>query len=232
MSWKQDSNDCLLVADHMLSELKSLLDVKKINESDLPFIKIKIKNILENCRSPLDYVSNYIFITYCKEEYKSRERKFNVYYPNRSNKKDFDKCIDSYYRSLPRKRKDVMQLLEDSQPFPNRNKWLADLNKLNNGNKHNKLSPQRKVRSTRVHYGNFNGNVIIGGYFANNGSDIGDGINSYTFGESPELDKYFVYDSTFNLYFDELNLPVIETLQNIVINTRNVIEDLEKVLAD
>ena len=75
MNWYKDSLLCLNEAEEIIQQIEEL-EKNSIHDIELlERCKPKIKNCLENCRSPLDYISNYLFDTYCKENYTFKQLK-------------------------------------------------------------------------------------------------------------------------------------------------------------
>lgn len=84
--WYKDSKACLFVAWDSIKDVEDYSN-KAITEKEsiyLPVLNVRVKNALENCRSPLDYAAVYIFDTYCRGEYSSEKdlKKMELLGPN------------------------------------------------------------------------------------------------------------------------------------------------------
>ncbi len=99
----------------MLDNIQELINESVTHSDVIPYLKVIIKNFLENCRSPLDYTANYIFFTYCEIEYTAQElRSFSVYSPIRYKPRAFNSCILKNYRTLSTKRPDLVNVFESA----------------------------------------------------------------------------------------------------------------------
>lgn len=238
MSWKNDSQDCLLAAEDMLSELSDILRDMPEDQIITPQVRIKIKNILDNCRAPLDYIANDIFNSFCKKNYNKKELdRIRIYFPIKDTKPKFKSLIEKNFKGLYSKREDIVAAIEIVQPFNDnllecKNPeiyWLKILNDLTNENKHHKLSRNTKVKTTTFN-GDFLGNSFNNFIIHGSGTHFSIDGSEHNFGESSFLEKYFNYKNEFNLYFQDLDVAVIPTLTNILVNTKKTINSFDKLL--
>lgn len=107
-------------------------------------LKVDIKNIFENLRSCLDYLSQEIFDAFCKNAKKPKQ----LYFPIRSTAAEFMQEIKRSYPGLESTCTAVFEVLESMQPF--QDPWLGQFNDLNNENKHQDLVEQTKTEVRRV----------------------------------------------------------------------------------
>ncbi|MGG3662109.1 hypothetical protein [Bacillus gobiensis] len=236
MEWLDDSKACLDVARIMLDEVNELIQDSIQNDDLIPYLKVKIKNLLENCRSPLDYSANYIFDTYCRKLYTKKElRRFGKpYFPIRKEKHSFDVCVRDEFRKLSTRRKDIIEIFESCQAF-NGSSWLQNLSFLINENKHRNLTKQKKSHEYDLKHLDIN----VGGtriFFDDvRGSDVGTLIKY----EDEEINltdsskKYInTVDGTVSVtyYFKDINANVLTTLSEIYNGSIRVINELEKVI--
>lgn len=241
MEWVADSYACIDIAEVMLTEVEELIQESIQNDDVIPYLKVKIKNCLENCRSPLDYVANYIFDTYCKSEYTRQELRNlgHTYFPIRNKKHgrhQFDWYIENNYKTLPLKKPKVVEIIESKQKFKNQ-LWLSHLTKLINENKHRNLTRNHKEHIATInHYaedkfGNvFSNNVCIG----TNGNGIvvdGHSLDHPSAASNPYF-KNFTASYYYEYFFTDLELPVIDTLQQILISVKTTISELECALTE
>ena len=88
MTWYDDSILLLNEAKEQLNDLKSIEFEAVRNEDLLNKAKPKIKNFLENCRSPLDYIVNDAVNTF-----KLKGKSKRIYFPITYNNKYFESTI-------------------------------------------------------------------------------------------------------------------------------------------
>ncbi|UKL29973.1 hypothetical protein [Bacillus phage PK1] len=207
---------------------------KYVDSPDIPFqLKDRIKEFLSKTSSALEYQAFNIFTTYCKDKIhpeKLEQAERQVYFPNKDYEPAFEKYITSRFPYLIELRPDLVDLIKSVQPFrSNNNKWLSDLNKLNNANKHRNLSKQRRQRKVYIKEGKIGGitfkdSTLVGG----EGS-----IPMIYNGAIIDFENPSIYDNCFDasieihFIFNEINKPVIDTLEAINEGTNNFIKDFE-----
>jgi hypothetical protein len=231
MEWLDDSKACLEIAQIMLIETKELIDESLKNEAVIPYLKVKIKNFLENCRSPLDYAANYLFDSYCRANYSEKElKRMKVYFPivkeaqGRDAQRDFEKWIKVSFKGLKEANEDVVNVLENCQ-FYKTDPWLSNLTFLTNENKHRNLTKQNRTLSGHIENLQLPGLNIKGLTFEGVGTLI-------QYGDTPMNDfshiDNFQGEVNADFVFSDLNLPVPETLDKILSGTQTVIKGLEE----
>lgn len=226
MEWLNDAKACLNVAREMLVEAQELQEQALENEIYIPYFKVKIKNFLENCRSPLDYSAQYVFDTYCKVEYTGKERKSKKpYFPIRATRKEFNELIASDFRKLLEKKCEIVKMWENVQSF-NSSEWLRDLNRLLNKNKHRHLTKQNKLRTTHVPHLQIGTNTFVNSIFKNTGTDIVVNGQPFNFGDPnfPDSIRYFGETTNTEFIFSDLDKSIIPTLQQILDGAISVID--------
>lgn len=230
MEWYRDSIACLEVAELLLLDIEEKQREAIRDNNILPFLKVSIKNCLENCRSPLDYAANFIFDTYCREKCKPEKLKkisHKIQFPIVKDPQNFNGHIHYYFEGL--KNKKIIQIFESSQKY--NVTWLDDLTKLVNENKHRNLTLQNINNTTRINHGSLGGRInFYGTTFSGNTNDLVIDGKMYS---GFEMTKAFSnIDATFDrkYMFADLNKDVLQTLQTIVIETRKVIDALHDVL--
>lgn len=238
MEWLKDSKACLDIAEIMLDEVEELIQESIQHEDVLPYLKVKIKNFLENCRSPLDYSANFIFIAYCKSNYKGEalKRRGKVYFPiipKKLGKSSFYRQISENWKGLRQTNPTIVSILEECQHFSTV-PWLNNLTYLINENKHRNLTKQKQEKKAfQVHNLVLPGNIIIKNAtsYGENGPNIvnynGEIFNSETAMNHPTA-KSFEATLYVDYYFTDLQLPVIPTLKQIFEGTKKTINNLEQ----
>lgn|GEM_PF-2853408 len=230
MEWLEDSRACLAVAETMLVEIEGMIQQSIRDESVTPYIKVKIKNCLENCRSPLDYVANYVFDHYCIMEYTAKElKKFKVYYPISPSEHIFNIAIKEKYKSLTTKRSDIVKVFEDSQSFKG-DIWLKHLPKLINENKHRNLTQQSKEQTTTIHSGQIGGMTFNNVSMINVKTPFMIGNMPINFIDPSPYDHLFDASVKLEYYFQDIGLSVIPTLKAIHHGATIVINEMERII--
>jgi len=125
-------------------EVKKLYD-KSLKDQSLD-IRIKVKNLMENLRSVLDYTAHDIYEDICKpyQQKSGKTDPSNIYFPYGKNENDFKASIGRFLPDLEILSPSIYKLIESFQPFASNNSWLYDLCSINNENKHDKLTPQTR----------------------------------------------------------------------------------------
>lgn len=238
MEWYEDSTACLNVAKKLLSDIEEKQRLSISDDTVIPYMKVDIKNFLENCRSPLDYAAQYIFVEYCKDEYLKKEnqkKKKNInpriYYPIRKNESSFVTEIDRVYFPLQNSRPEIVTIFRKGQLFSSPdNPSLHYLNELTNENKHSHLTKHERQLETNLRsYKDDMGNTFTNVYSSNNngvvinGMSLGDmSINAIS--EGKEIDVTIIAE----YYFKDLNKSVLPTLKSIYNHTNMVVNDLKE----
>lgn len=229
-----DSKALLEESTEMLFEIKTIyrksLDKRMIPNS----LRIKIKNLLENIRSALDYPANHIFDTYCAHNFsaeKVEKKRSRIYFPIRKTKAAFDTCMEDDFKGLSSTRPDIVDILEKNQSF-NTTNWLETLNYLSNSNKHRSLALQERTVKDRVIQ--IGGITMINPTFGNNGMGdiiIGDKVinmdqDNLPIETHPDMKSY----ARIEFVFKELNVPVIGALTEILEKSIILINDLDRTM--
>lgn len=125
-------------------EVKKSYD-KALKDKSLD-IRIKVKNLMENLRSILDYTSRDIYEKICKHhrQKSGRPDPRRIYFPYGRNEDTFRKSIGSSLPGLEVMSPSIYGLIKSAQPFVSNNSWIYDLCEINNENKHDKLTPQTR----------------------------------------------------------------------------------------
>lgn len=227
MDWYLDSQACLDVAKQQLKQIEAQQIAAMLDGNILPYLKVSIKNCLENCRSPLDYVANFIFDKYCKHNYTSNQlRKMKVYFPIRNTKSLFDVCMRENFRGLTDQ--NLINVFESAQPI--HTSWLSNLSSLINENKHRNLTKQEIINKSIIH-GSLGGNYFDGVTFEGNGNDLGIGDKIYDGVEMLQVFENSKGSFSRDYLFEVLNVPVIDTLTLIRDGSSKLTEDFKNLLS-
>lgn len=138
---------------------ESLLEIERLYNSSLsskeldPQLLVRIKNLLENLRSSLEYLAQEIFNRYCRCP---RGKHISVYFPilsKTSTPQDFASFMNGRFPGLAQARPSLYSKLESYQYFHSAtNEWLIQFNELCQQNKHEQLTPQirKEEKRTRI----------------------------------------------------------------------------------
>lgn len=123
-------------------EVKESYD-KALRDKSLD-IRIKVKNLMENLRSILDYTAHDIYESVCKQHQQKSGKPDprNIYFPYGRNEKDFNASIMNSLPDLEILSMPIFSLIQKAQLFTSNNPWICDLCSINNENKHDRLTPQ------------------------------------------------------------------------------------------
>lgn len=241
MEWLDDSRACLDISEMLLGKIEEMIPESIQNAVLIPYIKVKIKNCLENCRSPLDYAAQFIFDEYCRVHFIEKEKKKpekkqnldpNIYYPVRDSVAGFEQAINYMFFPLKETKPEIIELFKRGQLFsdPN-NPFLHTLNSLTNENKHRNLTKHEKEQTTHVKNIRFNG-VTIGELIAvNTETPLQIGDTKMDFIKPSRYDH--IYDEAsvkIEYFFADLKLSVIPALESIYSGANSIINELEKVI--
>lgn len=233
MGWYNDSILVLDEAYEIIQNIDSLEKSSINNAALLDKTKPKIKNCLENLRSPLDYVANYLFEIYCKDSYpESKLKDLWIKYPITYKPGKFYGTLRSSFEGLEEKNNEIVKIMKSSQPFKQNDKWLGTLKDLVNENKHQHLSIHKNNKFIKIDNFSYHGIQMENVTLENCGTALSLGGIDYDLITSfpPGMDKNTV-ESRFKIYFEDLNAPVIATLHEIhggVSTVINLINQLEE----
>ena len=232
MNWYKDSLLCLNEAEEIIQQIEEL-EKNSIHDIELlERCKPKIKNCLENCRSPLDYISNYLFDTYCKENYTFKQLKnIKHNYPISYKKHKLHNNLHVNFIGLNDTRHDIVKEIEKSQPFKDNEQWLSQLTFLVNENKHAKLTFNTSEKSINIKNLEFGGAKFTNVIMTNVGVPIRIGNQDYDLINTfPPGSINQDISAKNKISFEELKLPVIETLKQIHKGVSDTINSIEEML--
>lgn len=146
----------------------SLGDVKALYEKSLsaqhlePTLLIRIKNLLENLRSALDYLAREVFDLYCTQP--SGKRRIDVYFPilkKSASITDFHAFMNGRFPGLQQAKPELYSKLEGYQYFASAdNEWLLQFNELCQENKHEQLATQTRTEEKQTRFESNSGGVV------------------------------------------------------------------------
>jgi hypothetical protein len=112
-------------------EIKELYD-KALREKSLD-IRIKVKNLMENLRSMLDYTAHDTYESVCRPHRQrlGKPDPRNTYFPYGRNENDFNSSVASSLPDLEVLSIPIFSLIKNVQPFISNNSWICDLCSIN-----------------------------------------------------------------------------------------------------
>ena len=140
MSALEDIAAILDDAQEQISTLQALHDEALEKEAAWPRFRARVKSVLEQERSALDYLA--VEITKGHGTPKGL-----IYYPLAQSAHDFPKEVDRKMPGVRAAASEIATAIEKWQPYKPGVEWLRDLNKLAREQKHNRLTLQL-VRDT------------------------------------------------------------------------------------
>src|ERR1035441_4334566 len=140
MTTMDDINALLDDADEQIGVIQALHDPALSDEKERRRFRTRVKNVLENQRSALDYLA--VGIT---EKYGTP--KGFLYYPLAQSETDFAAQMNSKMPGGAAARPDIADAIKRHHPYVATHEWLRQLNRLTREHKHNRLSVQL-VRET------------------------------------------------------------------------------------
>lgn len=162
MAYKNDAIELINESKSILAEIRSAYE-QSLNDQEIkPKLLIKIKNLMENLRSALDFTAQYLFNRYGKSNGSPR-----IYFPYARlelDLKGFRKknIIQNKIPGLISNRPDIATKIESFQHFASeKNSWLPKFMNLNNENKHQRLTPQTRKEIKQLNIKSKNGKTSI-----------------------------------------------------------------------
>jgi hypothetical protein len=134
--WVDDIKALLNDAVEQFDVVKELHDAALEDPDARSKFKTRVKNVLENQRSVLDYLA--VGIT---KQFGTPKRGF-IYYPLAQSENEFPVLMENKMPGVAAAEPDIAAAVKRHQPYHSRNLWLRELNQLTREQKHNQLSPQ------------------------------------------------------------------------------------------
>ena len=237
--WYEDSKACLFVAWESIKDVENYSNqaITKKESTYLPVLNVRVKNALENCRSPLDYAAVHIFETYCRGEYSSKKdldknRAAKPQFPITNDKKIFEEQMSKKFKNLNVLKPKTYEIIEKYQPY-NDNEWLNDFTELINSSKHRKLEKQSRAVTTHIdNYLSLKRNIHF-----ENVTIVGDAIG---FSEGPSMQDELIehlqkgddpnVKMDIRYFFSDTGFPEYETLYKYYTSVNKIIEELAESL--
>lgn len=178
-----------------------------------PGLQTKIKNVLENERSALEYLAHDVVERFGESGAK-------CYFPIVTTPEDFPARFDKTMRGVAAARPDIRDAVEERQPYNGGYEWLGHLATLTNENKHQRLSAQERVEATELRPGPGGTGIIgtpTGGAIRLEGSVslvTSDG-GSMSFGDGPVTFQNVQRTVLVDWIFADLGVTALGTLETV-----------------
>lgn len=145
LAWPDDVAALMEDADEQLQVIRTLHDQALADAAVRQRFKTRIKNVLENHRSALDYLAVGITNAYGTP-------KGFIYFPLAQSEHEFPAEMEKKMPGVMASRPNIAGALRQYQPYQPGRDWLHTLNQLTREQKHNELSAQivREVYQCRV----------------------------------------------------------------------------------
>jgi hypothetical protein len=208
-----DDIDALLAeADEQMGPIRKAYAASLRAKEVAPGLQPKIKNVLENQRSALEYLAHAIVDQYGKKGTR-------VYFPIVATAGDFSGRFDKNMQGVATARPDIRDAIEQRQPYWSGYEWIGHLATLTNENKHQKLTPQRRAEATRLTGGPGGGTIGTQGARIGIGEGaaimIGQGANIQFASEGPVRSHNIEQTTLVDWLFADPSISALETLETI-----------------
>lgn len=213
---------------------------RSLNEKEVkPRLLIEIKNLMENLRSALDFTAHGLFDKYGG----TTKRNPRIYFPYAPVSQDLagfreQKRIEACIPGLPASRPDIAEHIEALQHFSEKeNRWLPMFMDLNNENKHQQLTPQRRTerKERRLESGGASmsmgsgarisigpgASMTIGGMKIPGGQEISADKPAFYTGQGTQTVTLWV-----SFVFTSNDQAVVPFLQKATTRTTSIVEEL------
>ncbi len=225
--------DIQALIDTAASQLNDIRDEyqKTLNEQAIsPGLKTRIKNVLENQRSALEYLAHAIHTAYGKPNTKA-------YYPVAGEPGRYEAAFDRCLPGVRTTRPDIFAEIESHQPYQSGYDWLGHLVDLTNENKHQRLTPQARDETRRIRVDTPGGGRVEwtpaqegkGGVTFGRGVSIG-GVPVDPATQRPVPGRLPVTETVYvDWLFEDPRVSALQTLETIQAELPSVIESVSQV---
>lgn len=233
--------DAIALVDHASDELariRAAYEQALSAQSVSPALLIAIKNLCENLRSALDFVSVAIHERDCAGD----TAKLNIAFPYAkatTTQQEFRETLVKRFSGLDTTRPDLFQSFVDVQHFGSKGfTWLPAFIELNNESKHQRLIPQVRREQRELHISNGGTGIVLGQGAAivlGNGASVSVGGALIHGGQTVSTDNIpsmlggkAEIVTWVSFHFETNNQPVIPLLMKATAGVREIVEMLCK----
>jgi hypothetical protein len=233
----EDITELLNTINEKIKLIEEKYNVAKNDEMIKSILRPEIKSTLEHLRSILEYSIQDICTHY-------NIKKNKIYFPY-GEEKYFRKNIKTNFSFIDDKR--IYTLIESLQDFKSKNKWLIELCRQTNFNKHIQLSKQIRTNSlaSRTNIGNLisidNSSSITLKNCSLNGINIGENAPVHISGEMSKHDIQNIIDSKIPISkefdwvefrFENSTIDTLDLIKKSYININKFVNDLKNLLTN
>jgi hypothetical protein len=232
LSRKEDIQLLLDNNQHLYNEIVEIYQNNLLSKEVTPELRLKIKTILEDSKSILDYTAHEI-----AERLNISSPK--IYFPIVETGQsiiNFDGCIG---RNLPKLKdisSDLYIYLEKLQPYYSENKWLANFSEVLNINKHNFLVAQKRTETTYIKSTHNNGGIVswnpeavtFGSGVIINGAPVNPSTQLPVDTVETKVEKEIWVDFLFDL--DNSHISAIQLVRELKEKLSSIVADIYQIL--
>ena len=126
-------------------------------------LRVRVKNLMENLRSALDYIAHDIYESCCQTARlaSGKPEPRDIYFPYGRSEADFRSGVGSSLPGLDTLAPNVYSMIASIQPFQYGDNWLYDLCSILNEKKHDRLTPQTRLETETYTVSSGTGRVTI-----------------------------------------------------------------------
>lgn len=191
-------------------------------------LKIDIKNYFNNLRSILDYLAHDIVEKYCP----NTNTEDRPYFPISPNQNSFEGIMKKSYPNLSKNYTKIYDVLENIQPYKKpENIWLSSFNKVNNENKHDKLTPQKRIETKRINVSiNDGGSVSWNSDAVKFGSGVfigGVPVNPNTQMPQHSLTQTITIETWVDFQFEDIGISAITLIKESLNGIKTIFSNLQ-----
>jgi hypothetical protein len=135
-TWPEEVELLLDEARAQIADLVSLHDQALAEAAVRGRFKVRVKSVLENQRSALDYLAVGITTQF------GTPKKGKIYYPLAKSDQVFPSIMNSTMPGVMQAAPEIADVIRACQPHTTRGEWLGRLNRLTREQKHNRLTAQ------------------------------------------------------------------------------------------
>lgn len=233
--------DAIMLVDHASDELariRAVYEQALSAQSLSPALLIAIKNLCENLRSALDFVSVAIHERDCAGDTAKLKIAF-PYAQATTTEQEFRETLAKRFSGLDAIRPDLFQSFVDVQHFGSKGfTWLPAFIELNNESKHQRLVPQVRREQRELHITNGGTGIVLGQGAAivlGNGASVSVGGALIHGGQTVSTDSIPTMQggkaeivTWVSFHFESNNQPVIPLLMKATVGVREIVEMLCK----
>lgn len=227
-------------SERMLKEIEEAYGISVAEEQISKSLLIRIKNLTDNLRAALDYLAVLIFEEYC---YKKGNSKVYFPYANRgANQQNFEDSLNKFFPGLKENKLDIFLYLVAIQHFGNKEwTWLAKFIEINNQSSHIKLTPQIRRKHVALTISSGASALTLMGtsqVIIEDGGELKVGSVNIKGAQAISVDQHTDIPSGHaqmrsweSIHFEINNAEVLPLLHEAVLQTRNVIKDIQYLMS-